>query len=241
MAGQISISSIFLGLKVFKMLFKNYKNHLRFLLITMILFISISCGKDFFDTPFVKYTVSKGNHYSIHDGDFLNNDILQFDVKFDNTVIYSLSDTNDQKDFNKLYGFCDCNSLVHENSARFGWRWYDNQIEIFAYYYVNGKPNIDKMSSMEDYMGSVKPNEVNHYSIRISGNHYIFQLNNKILETPRHQKCKAGGYYKLYPYFGGTSIAPHDINIYIKEKYNYGCFDEVENFLMENFKFTPVP
>jgi hypothetical protein len=48
---------------------------------------------------------------------------------------------------------------------------------------------------------------------------YKFEVNGKTVLLPRH--C-SGKYvrYKLYPYFGGDEVAPHDIKIYLNELAN---------------------
>ena len=49
-------------------------------------------------------------------------DEIKFAAKFNSSAIYDLGNDN-QDDVNKLFGFSDCYSAHHSNSARFGWRW----------------------------------------------------------------------------------------------------------------------
>lgn len=63
---------------------------------------------------------------------------LKFVVKFDSSAIYNTVDPSNQYDINKLYGFSDNDSLHQRYSARFGWRWSDNALRIFAYVYNSG-------------------------------------------------------------------------------------------------------
>ena len=164
------------------------------------------------DLPFNKYTIKEGAHYSTHAVELLQSDILSFDAKFDETVIYTSSSEENQWDTNKLFGFSDCNSLHHENSARFGWRWLNGKIDILAYCYVDGNRIIEEF-------GTTMPNEVNHYEIELTDSFYIFRLDDQVLNIERSKPCDVGGYYLLFPYFGGDDVAPHDINIYIRRSY----------------------
>lgn len=134
---------------------------------------------------------------------------LKFKAQFDSSAIYQTLDANNQPDINKLYGVSDCNSYHHSNSARFGWRWYQNQLEIWAYSYVNGK----RLSAFVD---TVALNEYNEYEIMFEDNQYVFRLNDKKVEMERSCQAQAIG-YKLFPYFGGDETAPQDISIWIEE------------------------
>lgn len=158
------------------------------------------------------YTIPSGDHYSgIHFGLFTSTG-MKFTAMFDNSAIYQTTSPADQDDINKLYGFTDCFSLVHSNSARFGWRWYNDKLEIDAYTYVGGGDHISQT------VGFVKPNESHDYSIQIQGAQYIFTLDNLPPVTMARgcTSANADG-YRLYPYFGGTETAPHQVTIYIDE------------------------
>jgi hypothetical protein len=54
-------------------------------------------------------------------------------------------------------------------------------------------------------------------SIKIDGNKYVFTINGTAFNMPRASNTSTGKGYKLYPYFGGDELAPHDITIKIKE------------------------
>ncbi|HEY4650008.1 MAG TPA: hypothetical protein VIG72_01285, partial [Pontibacter sp.] len=136
-------------------------------------------------------------------------DILTFEATFDASAIYQTIDRSNQGDINKLYGLADCRTDHHSNSARFGWRWYNNQLEIHAYTYLN------KVRQSE-LIGVVELNKTYTYRIDLQGNKYIFRLNGTTVEMPRHCTGLAEG-YQLYPYFGGDEVAPHDISIAIRE------------------------
>lgn len=135
---------------------------------------------------------------------------LKFTVKFDSSAIYQTIDPANQVDINKLYGFSDNNASHQQFSARFGWRWRNSQLQIFAYDYNNGV-----MSFLQ--IGTVNIGEENNCSIKVVGNTYVFTLNQTSITMPRESTTLTGSGYKLYPYFGGNEMAPHDIHIWIKE------------------------
>jgi len=177
-----------------------------FLLIILSLF---GCNKEKF-TPFKKYIIKEGKHSSSNKIRTLKSDTISFDVKFTETAIYKSEKPSNQYDINKLFGFSDCNQHHHENSARFGWRWLDEKIEIFSYVYNNGVRSYT-------FIKSILPNEIHEYQIIILEDNYIFSVDNSIVIEKRTNKCDVGLYYLLYPYFGGDESAPHKIIIFMKE------------------------
>jgi hypothetical protein len=162
---------------------------------------------------FRQFVIRKGEHYSTaHSIQSLQSKSLRFEAKFDGSAEYLFSDEGFQDSKNKLLGFSDCNSLHHQNSARFGWQWYNNQLEIFAYCYVNSQ-------RVEKFIGTVNINEVNLYELFITEDSYVFQLNQgSPVVIERGNVCNTGVYYMLWPYFGGTLPAPHDVTIAVKIK-----------------------
>ena len=160
---------------------------------------------------FTKYTIRKGQNYC--DGNSFTSTSyseLNFVAKFDSTAIYSTVNPDNQLDINKLYGFSDNNSLHQDFSARFGWRWSDNALRLFAYVYNNGV-----RASKE--LGIVKIGSENNCSIKVNPKSYVFTLNGIVDSLPRTSTTVKANGYKLYPYFGGDETAPHTIYIWIKE------------------------
>jgi hypothetical protein len=157
------------------------------------------------------FKIEKAEHYSSPRlVEVLQNDRLVFKARFDRSAKYDLGGEAFQTNKNKLLGFSDCNSLHHQNSARFAWQWHNDQIEIFAYCYQNGQ-------RMESYVGTVEIDETNLYQIQLTENEYIFSLNQeKSVIIQRGNVCDKGTYYFLWPYFGGSLPAPHEINIEIE-------------------------
>ena len=155
-----------------------------------------------------QFQIRKGEHYSTPRlVEMLQSGRLVFRAKFDESAVYDFGDDALQSNKNKLLGFSDCNSLHHENSARFAWQWFNDRLEIYAYCYVNG-------IRVEEYIGAVNLHEENIYEIRLTEEAYVFYLNNKkATEIQRGAGCNTGVYYMLYPYFGGAIPAPHDVRI----------------------------
>lgn len=156
------------------------------------------------------FVIGEGQHYATPFlAETLQSDQLTFFAEFDASAVYDLGDRALQSNKNKLFGFSDSNSLHHENSARFAWQWFDNRLEIFAYCYVNGERK-------EVFVGVVAPGERNRYEIELTDHAYVFYLNNeRKAVVERGSVAPRGLYYLLYPYFGGSVPAPHDITIRI--------------------------
>ncbi len=159
----------------------------------------------------VEYLIKKGQQScdkSVYQP--VNLSELKFMVKFDSSAIYKTVDPDNQGDINKLYGFSDNNTMHHQFSARFGWRWKNNELQVFGYIYNNGA-----MSFLQ--IGTVRIGEENNCSIKVAGDKYIFTLNESTIEMPRASNTSTAIGYKLYPFFGGDEMAPHDVHIWIKE------------------------
>lgn len=171
---------------------------------------------NFFKNLWVKltwrtYTIKKGKHYSgIHARIFLGKR-LRFKAIFDESAIYTSVDPVNQHDINKLYGFSEGPGDHMKNSARFGWRWLNGKLEIFAYCHNNSIVN-------SEYITCLDLNK--EYEFKITQYRYVcfFEVNKKTALMPRSQPANGSIEYYLYPYFGGDEKAPHDITIKIKNK-----------------------
>jgi len=176
------------------------------LLIFLALIGGFSCEPALED-PFERVTIPKGSHSAFQKAQLLQSRTFKFVAVFDHTAIYESSSEENQHDANKLLGFSDCNSHHHQNSARFGWRWLDDKLEILAYSYANGERFIEPIIE-------VGLNEPHEYKIQIRKDHYEFSVDGVVLsKMERYQRCNVGVYYMLFPYFGGDDKAPHDITI----------------------------
>jgi hypothetical protein len=138
-------------------------------------------------------------------------DVLDFNARFDGSAQYSTVDPANQLDINKLRGFSDCGEHHHTASARFGWRWNADRIELFAYTYVAGH----RQSAL---LGAVQPGDWHEYRLEATGSDYLFTLDGVTTIMPRG--CVGGGRvkYELWPYFGGDETAPHTISIELDER-----------------------
>ena len=159
---------------------------------------------------FIEYTIQKGNQYC--DGNAyraVETSEMKFAVKFDSTAIYETQSPENQLDINKLYGFSDNNADHHQYSARFGWRWSDKALRLFAYVYNAGSVTSKELTTIN--IGA----EIN-CSIKVTSANYLFSVDGVTTPVPRMSTMEKAKGYQLYPYFGGDEMAPHQINIWIK-------------------------
>lgn len=179
-------------------------------LITVVLLATLLNSCKATDTTITKYTIKQGEHKSVFSMDLCSN-VLEYDVMFDESAMYDLKSV-DQYDINKLFGFNSCNSLHHSNSARFGWTYVTgDSIEIYAYIYENSIRYFQKIYT-------VKIDDWNSYKLTDNYFAYVFEVNSFTYIYTKTQDCTTNYHYKLYPYFGGNQVAPHDITIYFREK-----------------------
>lgn len=159
---------------------------------------------------FIQYTILKGNQYCDKSGFVpVKFSRLAFKVKFDSSAIYKTVKSENQNDINKLFGFSDNNAAHHQYSARFGWRWSNNALRLFAYDYNHGVRSFKEL-------GIVAIGKENDCSITVSGDKYVFSLNGVETTMPRASTTFVAEGYQLYPYFGGDEPAPHNISIWIE-------------------------
>ena len=161
-------------------------------------------------SQFMRYTIKRGEHFA--DANVYKPvDVRQmkFAVRFDSSAIYKSSLPENQYDINKLYGFADNNGAHQGFSARFGWRWSDGALRLFAYVYNDGT-----VTSKE--LGTVRIGDEIICSIQVAGDAYLFSVAEQVVRLPRASTTETGKGYQLYPYFGGDEVAPHHITIHIK-------------------------
>ena len=191
-----------------------------FTIVTALLFLSCNKAADVIidkalspehDTSnFIKYTIPQGSQYC-DQNEFaaVETSEMKFIVRFDSSAIYQTVSAENQNDINKLFGFSDNNSDHDKFSARFGWRWSDHALRLFAYVY-----NEAQMISKE--ITTVDIGKEINCSILVKDSHYVFTTNGRSTEMPRAATTEKGKGYQLYPYFGGDESAPHEIDIWIK-------------------------
>lgn len=162
------------------------------------------------------YTIHQGQNYCDKNAiQLVTVDTMQFTARFDSSAIYQTADPVNQYDINKLYGFSDNNYDHHQYSARFGWRWSDGALRLFAYVYNEGV-----MESSE--LTAVAIGADIRCAIVVLPGRYVFVVNGTAWTMPRKATTPAGSGYRLYPYFGGDETAPHEITIRIKPGHSGG-------------------
>ncbi|MGB3464883.1 MAG: hypothetical protein WBA74_06430 [Cyclobacteriaceae bacterium] len=159
------------------------------------------------------FIIAEGKHAASQRPELLQATELKFTAVFDHSAVYESRLKENQHDVNKLLGFSDCNAHHHDDSARFGWRWLNDQLEILAYVYVNGTRIVEPV-------GTVPLNEPSTYNLKMTESSYVFTLNEEpAVVIDRENDCDKGLYYMLLPYFGGDERAPHDILIRVQRIY----------------------
>ncbi len=156
------------------------------------------------------YVIEPGHHYA--NGKhfpLFTGKVLSFSAIFDSSAIYNFTDPKTKYDQNTLYGFADNGKSHRDFSARFGWRWFNNELQIAAYATNNGDSTIVQI-------GSVPLGKAINYKIEVMGDHYDFTLNGTTTSLLRTSKTASAGNYKLLPYFGGDAVAEKRVTIQIK-------------------------
>jgi len=159
----------------------------------------------------VTWTIPAGQHEATGSTLALTSaDTLSFAVRFDASAVYQTVDPQNQLDVNKLRGMSDCGHVHDVDSARFGWRWTGSAIEITAYVYNAG-------SRSWVVLGYVQPGEWHDMVLEVTPGGYRFALDGVVTTRPR--ACTATGLtkYSLWPYFGGTEVAPHTVTLQLLE------------------------
>jgi hypothetical protein len=154
---------------------------------------------------------------------------FEFKAAFNETNIYTLP-ASEQADSNKLFGFSDCKTLAQESSARFGWRWYNNRLEILAVSHYDGRWHLHEI------VGVAELNKVYDFKIELSQDktQYIFTFNNSNpISMKRDCSDDTMLDYYLYPYFGGSEKSPRDMVVSVWE-------DPHANFALQKVGPNPL-
>jgi len=172
-----------------------------------LLLIAITCSP----ALAVPYRIEAGEHDSKPGGvELFSGEKMSISFAFDDSAKYLFSGeaATDQGDINKLYGLSDCFSPHMSDSARFGWRWYADRLEIHAFTHKNGEFSnqfIDVIQPNRPYKGSIELSE--------DRTRYIYTLNGIRVEMERGCRDNLMHGYHLRPYFGGNRTAPHAITV----------------------------
>ncbi len=184
---------------------------MRFQKIFLLLFITAlisSCSLYSSYDEEVAYIIPAGAHYSTHAFfQYITDDTLSFSFRFDGSAIYDIG--SEQSDINKLFGFAEGKAQnIHEYSARFGWRWLNDRIEILAYCYVDGGRISKSLGTAEigiDYEGT----------ITTTPDRYTFSYEGNSVTITKDDEFYAERKYLSYPYFGGNIKAPHEVTVWV--------------------------
>lgn len=182
-------------------------------LLTLLFCLFLACNEEIEvdpDTGFEIYTIGSGQHSSIVRTEPFAGNGISVIVKFDDSAIYTLQDPGNQADINKLIGFSDCGQHHQSESARFGWRWYEDELQILAYVYSDG-------NLTWELMGAIALNE--EVTLELSKNEDQYVFTGTGLQTTtvsRTASCESGENYWLWPYFGGDEPAPHTVRVELK-------------------------
>lgn len=164
------------------------------------------------DTGFELFTIPAGGHSSIVRNEDFTGTGANITVIFDESAEYTLDIAADQADINKLIGFSDCGQHHQSESARIGWRWFNDELQILAYTYLQGDLSFE-------LMGAIPLNTEIDLAIRIVGDTYEYSGTGLTSVTmTRTSDCQAGDNYWLWPYFGGNQPAPHQVTIRMKRE-----------------------
>jgi hypothetical protein len=169
-----------------------------------------------FEDDFITYVIRPGNHEAENTTASLQlqtSYTLDFQAIFDESARYTTSNPGNVYDINKLLGFSDCGLHHHGASARIGWNYMDGEVRIYTYVYSNGE------RIPEQFLGVAEIGKIHRYKIEIQGDQYKFSMDDRVEYVPR--KCEANPVvplpsYRLFPYFGGDELAPHEIRIKVR-------------------------
>jgi hypothetical protein len=163
----------------------------------LIAFTSLSMRSD----KTMKFQIKKDQHTSNNRCiRFPKNGQITFNFHVNPTWLYDEKAPGFQTGWNKLIGISEGFSQ-HKHSVRIGWRCIENTIYMCSYCYIDGERKISDMVEV--------PMGWNSGSVRITDNSYIVVINNQIIAFEKSNSSLFK--IMMYPYFGGNSTAPHNI------------------------------
>ena len=183
---------------------------MEYLIITTIIVILIILLISFFKkrkNNFSVFKIKKDKHRSTFKIKYIFDDKINFDVILSESCKYKSKSEENQYDVNKIFGISDGGSHM-KNSARLGWRYLNDKLELMAFTHNNGVFSFEKICDAQ-------PNFIYNCQINLLIDKYQFIVDNNIVYMDRY-KSNTNFKYLLYPYFGGDETAPHNIEIKIK-------------------------
>ncbi len=150
-------------------------------------------------------------------------DTLRWEASFDRSCCYIINDENgkmdvDQWDYNKLTGVAFNSLNPMANTAMVGWRHNPNThlIELTPYWHVQKKRFFSEKAFLtvapdERFMVEIITNrDKNEVEIRI-------KAKKKTLKDSKNFETIPTNATLIHPYFGGTSRAPCDMQLFLKK------------------------
>lgn len=159
------------------------------------------------ESGFYIFKIKKGDHRSTTRYQRVSTNSLNFTIILTESCKYQSNSPDNQLDINKVFGMSDGGNHMN-NSARIGWRYYNNKLELHAYTHYNGNFDFKKICDVD---------ADKEYNCQISymDGYYNFVVNSVSVTMPRFENSDKKKYL-LYPYFGGDETAPQDITIKVK-------------------------
>ena len=177
----------------------------------------------------MRYLIKKDYHRNSNCAFSFRYDVKQLNCafSFDKECWYNVKEIGDH--VNKLVGISTCFMPRikekkpipghHWCSVRLGWRPNEKEgfIDLFVYYYQEGKRTIDFLSTVKCenlYQFELELFDIMFLAKLKTGLSRPIEVYTKLFDTPlKISKLN----YLLYPYFGGVPKAPQDMNIYITD------------------------
>lgn len=155
----------------------------------------------------ILYTIQKGSHFAdgVRTSLLIGNTAFEFKAKFYPNCIYK--DPQSPGQINKLAGIA--YGRHHNCSARIGWRSDGESIEVLAYVYVEPEKFVFETIAMIDVQ------EWHQFSIYRKGKTVEISMDGGLAHCFQLKSPFPIG-YQLFPYFGGTMPAPHEMLIEVE-------------------------
>ena len=139
----------------------------------------------------MKYTIKKGRHYAA----FTINRLFPFSSRSKEGSI-------------KFSKECLASAEIHKNSGRLVWRSNGNSIMISGYVYMNGVRR-------EMLITSIDVDKWYDFSIEYSNKVWRFSVNGRQILMSGYLPSNVLN-FKCFPYFGGQSVAPQTMYVWVK-------------------------
>lgn len=165
------------------------------------------------------YTLAKGNHYAsgLHFGVHFGIKEQSYKVRFSKECLYTPLDW--ENDYNKLCGWS--YGMHHNNSIRVCWRpstVNTTQIELCLYVYENTVRKISGMTILvnveQDYELDL---EIQDAYQNIITQQLFLTVKGSTYGLSMEYKTKPSWGYRLYPFFGGNGVSPHDMVVQVEK------------------------